>query len=241
MLRRALIPAAVAILVMVTALAVSAPSNASPPPPPQHVVFVHGWRGTAASWDTAAAAYVATVNGVTTHQLSLPRDGSQAGDTAINAAYIESYIAANGLTGVQLDGHSLGAWAALYVARVGDGNAAVQSIVLRDPAETGGLGCFVVPDACSGSAMITAVTNAKPALTPPVLNLTSHTTVLPGETCHRIYTGISHPDFQTNAAVNAAATAWPVTSPCGSTPTATPTPKPTPTCSWLQRLWGLCR
>lgn len=208
-----------------------------------HVICLHGWNGSASNCDTLKARYEA--QGYTVHALSLPRSGSSAGDTAINADYVQAYIASNNLTDVKLDGHSLGGWLALTVALVRQ-DGAVSSVVLRDSGY-GGIGCWLVPDLCSNSAAVAAVKNAPLSLV-PILNLNSSTAPLPQVDCLKVYSGLAHNDFLTNPAVTAAAIGWPVVNPCATptltatpsattTPTATPTPAP---CSWWDRLWGRC-
>lgn len=211
------------------------------------VIFLHGWNGSAASWNTARAQYEAA--GYTVHVLSLPRVGSSAGDTAVNADYVQGYIDSHDLEGVKLDGHSLGGWLALYLAfgchpavsgtpAYCDGQSSVSSVVLRDT----GYGCFfgIPGDQCSGSTMLTQINGAPPSGV-PILNLSSKTAALPQVDCLKVYGGLSHNDFLSNSAVTAMAIGWPVTNPCAGTPTPTATPTPTPPpCSWWDRLWGRC-
>lgn len=200
------------------------------------VILLHGWNGSASSWNTAKAQYEA--QGYTVHALSLPRGGSSAGDTAVNADYVQAYIASHNLTDVKLDGHSLGGWLALYLALVRGED--VSSVVLRDT----GTGCwFGIPaDQCSGSTLLAQVNSAS-ASAVPILNLNHSTAGIPQVDCLKVY-NLAHNDFLSNSAVTAAAIGWPGASPCAGTPTATPAPTPTPTpppaCSWWDRLWGRC-
>lgn len=201
------------------------------------VICLHGWNGSASNCSAMRAPYEAA--GYTFHALSLPRSGSSAGDTAVNADYVQAYIASHNLTGVKLDGHSLGGWLALYLTLVrGEG---VSSVVLRDT----GTGCwFGIPgDQCPGSTLLAQI-NGAPASSVPILNLSSKTTALPQVDCLKVF-NLSHNDFLSNSAVTAAAIGWPAVNPCAGTPTptATPTVTPTPTptlCSWWDHLWGRC-
>ena len=209
------------------------------------VILLHGWNGTAADWANAKSAYEA--QGYTVHALQLPRDGSRLGDTAINADYVQQYMTTKGITSVRLDSHSLGGWLALTIAFSRD-DPRVSSVVLRDSGYGSGLGCWLVPDLCSGSAIVTAVENTATAADPiPVLHLSSESTVLPGVDCTKKISGYNHAQYQTSSVISATAAQWPGVSPCAAatptptpTPTASATPTPTPSCSWLQRLWGLC-
>lgn len=199
------------------------------------VILLHGWNGSASNWSTAKAQYES--QGYTVHALALPRSGSSAGDMAVNADYVQGYIASNNLTGVKLDGHSLGGWLALYLTLVRGEN--VTSVVLRDT----GTGCwFGIPgDQCPGSALMAQINDAAPSSV-PILNLSSKTTALPQVDCLKVYSGLAHNDFLSNSVVAAAAIGWPTVSPCAA-PTATPTPSPTATptpCSWWDRLFGRC-
>lgn len=232
---------------LVIALTAPAPASSAG----RDVVLLHGWRGDPGSWDAEAARYRAAGDRV--HQLDLPEDGDQAGDTPRNAVFVADYIAAHGLTNVQLDGHSLGGWLALYVAlgcrpatatspAVCTGqHPAVTSVVLRDT----GTGCiFGIPgDQCLGQ-MQAAIAAAPPSPL-PVLNLSSKSAQLPQVDCTKVYSGLSHAQFQTDVQVSAAAVGWPEVSPCSAPATVTTTPRPTATatpasCSWLARLLGWC-
>lgn len=194
------------------------------------VILLYGWNGTTSSWNTAKAQYEAA--GYTVHILSLPRGGSSAGDTAINADYVEAYIASQSLSDAKLDGHSLGGWLALTVA-VTRQNPNVGAVVVRDT----GYGCFfgIPGDQCSGSVML-AQLNAAPQSSVPILNLSSKSTALPQEDAHQTFS-LSHNAFLSDAGVTAAAISWQDT----NVPVPTPTPTPTPTpCSWWDRLFGRC-
>lgn len=240
--------AAALLAAVVFACVASAPrsSAAVPSTAGRHVILLHGWNGSASLWDTAKAAYEA--QGYTVHALSLPRSGGSAGDTVVNADYVQAYIAGHGLTDVDLDSHSLGGMLALYLTLVRR-EPAVDAVVLRDSGY-GGIGCWVVPDLCSNSQVVTAVRNA-PASAVPILNLNSSTAALPQVDCLRTYS-LGHNEFLTNAAVNAVAVAWPEVNPCApsGTPTSTPTNAPTatstpsatprPSCTWWEQLWGRC-
>ncbi len=231
----------------------AAEPSAAPSVAGRHVLLLSGWNGSASNWNTAKAQREAA--GETVHVVSLPRGGSNAGDTAVNATAVQDYIASHSLTDVQLDGHSLGGWLALYVALVRR-DPAVTSVVLRDT----GYGCFfgIPRDPCAGADMLAASEGAAPS-TVPILNLSSKTAALPQVDCLRTYS-LGHNDFLTNAAVTSAAIGWPAASPCGPAPTPTSTPSPTatatatstptatptatatpaPVCTWWDRLWGRC-
>lgn len=203
------------------------------------VILLHGWNGKASDWANAKAAYEA--EGYTVHALQLPRDGSKIGDTAVNADYVQAYMAANGITSARLDSHSLGGWLALTIAFSRD-DPRVQSVVMRDTGYGDGFGCWLVPDLCDGSAITTAVENTATVSDPiPVLHLSSETAVLPGVDCTKRLSGYNHAQYQTSATISAIAAQWPGVSPCAPapTPTATPTPTPAP-CSWWDRLRGRC-
>lgn len=206
------------------------------------VICLHGWNDSASDCAAMRSAYETA--GYTFHALSLPRSGSAAGDTAINADYVQAYIDSRSLTDVKLDGHSLGGWLALYLTLVRGEN--VSSVVLRDT----GTGCwFGIPgDQCS-SSFLAQISNAAPSSV-PILNLNHSTAAIPQVDCLKIY-NLDHYAFLSNSAVTANAVAWPGVNPCGATPTATPTatstPTPTPTatptptlCSWWSRLLGRC-
>ncbi|MGE0228835.1 MAG: esterase/lipase family protein [Dehalococcoidia bacterium] len=241
-------------------IALSAPAPASSAR--RDVVLLHGWRGNPGSWDSEAARYRAA--GDTVHQLDLPEEGDQAGDTARNAASVADYIADHHLTNVKLDGHSLGGWLALYVAlgcrpstatspaACDAPNPAVTSVVLRDT----GTGCFFKRpgDQCPGSELLAVLSASTPSPL-PVLNLSSKSTQLPQVDCTRVFSGLSHAQFQSDVQVSAAAVGWPDVSPCSAPATVTSTPRPTVTatpaptaaptatpssCSWLARLLGWC-
>jgi pimeloyl-ACP methyl ester carboxylesterase len=214
------------------------------------VILLYGWRGSTSNWDTAKAAYEARGNVV--HVLRLPEDGTSAGDTAINADYVNQYIRLQDLTNVHLDGHSLGGWLALYVAQ---SNPVIASVVLRDT----GTGCwFNIPaDQCPNSELLYELKANPPTV--PVLNLNHLTTQHPGVDCIKVF-NLEHNAFLSNAAVNAAAVEWPDANPCTpatptpsatATPVPTLTPSPTPTvtptatprprpCSWWDRWQGYC-
>lgn len=218
----------------------AAPAQAVPPT--RAVILLYGWSGNTSSWSTAQAAYVAggcIAPTCMVYTLGL-NGGWSAGDTERNAQTVDNFIAANHLTNVKLDGHSLGGWLALDVALV-HRNPAVTSVVLRD---TGygcvyyyqwGIGWVGTPgDQCAGSALLTALAGA-PASSVPILNLSHLTDALPQVDCLRVY-NLDHSAFQTNAAVNAAAIAWPGVNPC-VTPSATPAPtrSPVPTATPCRR------
>lgn len=168
------------------------------------IILLHGWMGNAAQWDTAKAQYEAA--GHTVHALNLPRNGATAGDTRINADYVESYIAANGLTNVQLDGHSLGGILAEYIAKV-RANPAVTSVVARDSVPTTNwLYCLFAPDTCWFSAVVTEIRNA--ARQARWLDMNSlgqkwHADI----DCMQKFT-LAHNDFLTNTTVTAKAILW---------------------------------
>lgn len=168
------------------------------------VLLLFGLNGSVSSWNTAKAAYEA--QGYQVHALQLPRAGWSAGDTKVNADYVEGFIAQNGLTNVKVDGHSLGGWLALELIEVRK-NPAITKGVLRDT----GYGCFfgIPGDQCSGSALLTGIAAAVKATPPtvPVLNLNHLSTALPGVTKLTVY-NISHAAFLTDSRVNAAAVAW---------------------------------
>lgn len=210
-------------------------TNAAPAqavPPARAVILLYGWNGTTSSWSTAQTAYVAggcVAPTCMVYALGL-NAGWSAGDTERNATTVANFIAANHLTNVKLDGHSLGGWLALDVALV-HRNPAVTSVVLRDT----GTGCFfgIPGDQCPGSALLAALAGA-PASSVPILNLSHSTDALPQVDCLRIF-NLDHAAFQTNAAVNAAATTWPAVNPCVTasvTPTRTPVPTATVACRW---------
>lgn len=240
---RPLVAGALALAVMAAALAVPDSQQKILAADNPQVILLHGWNGSVSNWSTAKAQYES--QGYTVHSLTLPRSGSSAGDTVVNADYVQGYIASNNLTDVKLDGHSLGGWLALYLTLVRGED--VSSVVLRDT----GTGCwFGIPgDQCSGSTLLAQVNGAAPSSV-PILNLSSKTTALPQVDCLKVYSGLAHNDFLSNSAVTAAAIGWPTVSPCAaSTPTSTPSPTPTPTatptptptpCSWWDRLWGRC-
>lgn len=197
------------------------------------VILLHGFNDSASDWNAAKAQYEGA--GYTVHALALPRNGSSAGDTLVNADYVQAYIASHDLSGVKLDGHSLGGWLALYLTLVRGED--VSSVVLRDT----GTGCFfgIPSDQCPGSSLLAQI-NAAPASGIPILNLNHSTASITQVDCLKIFS-LSHSDFLTNSAVGAAAIGWPGASPCTTTPTPTPTATPTPTpCSWWDRLRGRC-
>ncbi|MGE0227802.1 MAG: esterase/lipase family protein [Dehalococcoidia bacterium] len=259
--RVALIAGSVLLLIGLVLAAATAPRSsaavpsAAPSVAGRDVLLLFGWNGNTGNWNTAKAQYEAS--GATVHVLSLPRGGSSAGDTAVNATAVQDYIAAHGLTDVQLDGHSLGGWLALYVVLVRR-DPAVTSVVLRDT----GYGCTrilwqsIPGDQCAGSDMLAAIEAAAPSAV-PILNLSSKTAALPQVDCLRTY-NLGHNDFLTNAAVTSAAIGWPAVSPCGPAPSPTSTATPTatatstltatptatatpgPVCTWWDRLWGRC-
>lgn len=249
--RRLVLAGGALLLAVVFACVASTPRSSAAG---RHVVLLHGWNGSASQWNTAKAAYEA--QGYTVHALPLPRSGGSAGDTLVNADYVQAYLRDRGLTDVKLDAHSLGGMLALTVALVRR-DPAVTSVVLRDSG-IGGIGCWVVPDLCSTSAVVNAV-KAAPASTVPVLNLNSSTAAMPQVDCLRVY-DLGHNDFLSNTAVTAAAIGWPEANPCApagtptapatptsaptrtatASPTATPTSTPAPVCTWWERLWGRC-
>ena len=197
----------------------------------EHVIFLHGWTGNASNWTQAKAAYEAA--GFTAHALNLPRAGTQAGDTWVNADYVENYIAQNGLSRVQVDGHSLGGTLVYELIRVRR-NPAIVSAVTRDsnihgPA-TAGLFCWPglgVPDQCAGSVR-NGILSA-PLADVPILNVSVAGAALADVDCN-LKRDISHANFPADATV----TSWAVTwaqggNPCNpSTPTATTTSAPAP-------------
>lgn len=195
--------ALVALLLLVTIQPVGGQTT------PKHVVLLYGWNGSPSNWNTAKTAYQA--KGYTVHVLSLPRAGWSAGDTKVNADYVQSYIASKGLTDVKLDGHSLGGWLAMYVALVRQ-DPAVSSVVLRDT----GTGCVwgIPGDQCLGSEMLKAIT-AAPQSPVPILNLNHLSTVHPQVDCTKVF-NLSHSAFLTDSRVNAAAIGWSGVSPCSA-------------------------
>ena len=208
------------------------------------VIFLHGWNGSASSWNTAKAQYESA--GFTVHVLSLPRAGGSAGDTQVNADYVRAYIASNGLTNVKLVGHSLGGTLAVYLslgcssASTCSGSyAPVSSVVMLDSGY-GGFGCWLVPDLCSNSTVMTRIKSFAPTAL-PIIDIRSENEAYPHADCIKVYAGMGHNTFQTDSSVLADSIAWPGTNPCAGTPTPTATPTPTPTpCSWWDRLLGRC-
>lgn len=213
----------------------------------QDVILLHGWRGTVGSWDTARPRFEA--DGDTVHVLPLPRNGDTKGDTIINADYVRAYISDHGLTNVKLVGHSLGGTLAVFVAlgchstfTPGDAVCtgslpAVTSVVQLDSGY-GGIGCWIVPDLCSSSTVMSRIKAIAPTAL-PVLALKSDNETYPHVDCRVVYTGLDHNAFQTTTPVLNQAAGWPETNPCGPTSIPTPTPSPTP-CSWWDRLRGRC-
>lgn len=201
------------------------------------VVFIHGLNGTASSWDTAKARYEA--DGFRTHALQL-RSYGVAGDVAENVRLVENYIRDNNLTNVYLDAHSAGGIVALTIAVVNK-NPAVKSVVLRDAAslEYNWITCWLIPDLCANSPVVAAIKSAPPSSL-PIFQANDDGSIMQHVDCTKKYAGVSHPDFQTNTAVNNDAVKWPSVNPCTPVSTPTPTPTPTPTCSFWQWVWGLC-
>lgn len=204
------------------------------------VILLYGWHGTTSNWDTAKAAYQA--QGYTVHVLQLPRNWDNAGDTAVNADFVQQYMTDHGLTSAKIDGHSMGGWLVLYLIRVRQ-DSRITSAVMRDTGLTSGFTCYFVPDDCAGSAVQNAIASA-PADSLPVFLFKNPNTVGADGYVDCVRTAnLDHNSFLTDANVNAAAIAWPDTNPCISTPTPTATPTPvataTPTatpkprpCSW---------
>lgn len=227
-MKRVMVVALIATLVGVGLLKQTPPPTAEAAT--QDVILLYGWNGSTANWSTAAPLYAA--QGYRVHALALPRAGWNAGDTAANAQAVAAYIAAQGLTDVKLDGHSLGGWLALYVTLV-DRNPAVTSVVMRDT----GTGCyFGIPgDQCPGATMLTRIRSAAPSSVPVLLLKNTQSTGADAYAdCVRT-AGLDHNAFLTDAAINAAAIAWGPAATCGSTspPTATasatPSVTPSPT------------
>lgn len=201
-----------------------------------------GWGGGGSAFDTAKAQYEAA--GFTVHAFDL-NDGKHSGDTWERADVVEAYIAANGLTSVQIDGHSLGGTLVYELIRVRR-NPAIVSAVTRDsnihgPA-TNGAYCWEgvgVPDQCffdpfGNPLPVRASVLAAPLADVPVLNVSALGTALPDVDCNKVR-NISHNAFLTDTQTTAWAIAWAQgrnpCSPTPSTPTATSTlaPSSTPT------------
>jgi pimeloyl-ACP methyl ester carboxylesterase len=211
----------------------------------ENVILLHGWYGDAESWDTAKAQYEAA--GFKVFALSLPREGTQMGDTLVNARYVEDFISSHHLTNVQVDGHSLGGFVVYELVRV-IRDPAIVSAITRDSAIqdwTGDfgpicsdwltrlLGSTIIPDQCEGSLVRNLILQSAPADV-PVLNISSRLTSQDDVGCHRSYF-IFHTDFLSDRRVTADAILWAEgINPCTTGPASSAD------CVWWQRLLHFC-